>query len=433
MMLSLFLRFISASLVVALPFDDTRWRHQHHGRSLYRKKRRAFADEENLFLDGSHHAVITNNNKRNVQVVHMSQTVVASSSKAPESGGKSIECDPRTDDAKPDVGILACAKGFQCVQSNESALGGVCRVSAQQQRLLDQSFGGYAEYFCGDNSGQQGVQSPYESCDCSQLVNGVGPFNCTVYSRYCFDVDEKYCASVTSEGEIKADGTIANTQSCYDFTSPYTRSICYSDVFVPDPNSTDCGISIDGVTCNSCTTCNTSSVGETGIVWDCSNTVAASLGRGTGNQCTGNGYPLPLFDTIADLPPLPTPAPSGSSMPAGLPTFVASPPTTTVSPLPTVSGIFGSSSPSGESNVNNLFPSQVPSSETSIQQTDFESNFPTLNSETPSSLSSESPTLFAMTRPQIPTSCAGLSLNLLDAFFLQCVVIVVVVAATVLQ
>lgn len=203
MMLSLFLRFISASLVVALPFDDTRWRHQHHGRSLYRKKRRAFADEENLFLDGSHHAVITNNNKRNVQVVHMSQNVVASSSKAPESGGKSIECDPRTDDAKPDVGILACAKGFQCVQSNESALGGVCRVSAQQ-RLLDQSFGGYAEYFCGDNSGQQGVQSPsFESCDCSQLVNGVGPFNCTVYSRYCFDVDEKYCASVTSEGEVR--------------------------------------------------------------------------------------------------------------------------------------------------------------------------------------------------------------------------------------
>ena len=139
---------------------------------------------------------------KRVQVVRMSPNVVASSSKAPESG-KSIECDPRrADDAKPDVGILAsCAKGSQCVQSNESALGGVCRLSAQQ-RLLDQGFGGYAEYFCDDNSGQQSVQSPFESCDCSQLVNGVGPLNCTVYSRYCFDVDEKYCSSVTFEGEV---------------------------------------------------------------------------------------------------------------------------------------------------------------------------------------------------------------------------------------
>jgi hypothetical protein len=210
MMLPLFLRFISATLVVALPFDDTRWRyHHHHGRSLYRKKRRAFADEENLFFfDGSHHAVITNNNnnKRNVQVVQMSPNVGASSSKAPPESGKSIECDPRrADDAKPDVGILAsCAKGSECVQSNESALGGVCRLSAQQ-RLLDQGFGGYAEYFCDDNSGQQGVQSPFESCDCSQLVNGVGPFNCTVYSRYCFDVDEKYCSSVTLEGEVRPE------------------------------------------------------------------------------------------------------------------------------------------------------------------------------------------------------------------------------------
>ena len=119
--------------------------------------------------------------------------------------------------------------------------------------------------------------------------------------------------------QIKADGIEEIASFCYNFTSPYSRSICLSnDIFIPNPNDTDCAISIDGVTCNNCTICSTAS--STGaVVWDCSNTVAASLGTETGNQCTGDGYPLPIFDIITNFSPTPTTMPAAGSTPAATP------------------------------------------------------------------------------------------------------------------
>ena len=199
----LLLRLISATLVAATLADDAR---RHHGRRFYRKKRRMLlvADEDFFFDGGS--APIIMNEKRNVPAVRVlnpkraSPNVVSSSLKAPESGNKVIECDPRADDTQPDVGILACAKGSQCVQSDESALGGVCTFLTQQ-RMLDESSYGFAEY-CANNSGQ-GADSTFESCDCSHLVNGIGPVSCTIYSRYCFDVAENYCTAFSYEGEVR--------------------------------------------------------------------------------------------------------------------------------------------------------------------------------------------------------------------------------------
>lgn len=116
--------------------------------------------------------------------------------------------------------------------------------------------------------------------------------------------------------QIKADGIEEIASFCYNFTSPYSRSFCLSnDIFIPNSNDTDCAISIDGVTCNNCTICSTDL-----FLWDCSNTVAASLGTETGNQCTEDGYPLPIFGIIStNFSATPTTMPAAGSTPAATP------------------------------------------------------------------------------------------------------------------
>lgn len=197
----LLLRLISANLVAALPFDETR-RHHHGRRSLHRKKRRSFAYEDLFFgaaPSGARSLAIKKRNSHPVQMLNpkrLSHNVVASSSKPSKSNGvKSIECDPQAG-AKPDVGILSCAKGSHCVPSDESALGGICTFVTKQQRLL-QGGSAFFEEYC------TGKENYYvESCDCSELVNGIGPVSCTIESRFCYDVAENYCSSLTAEGEV---------------------------------------------------------------------------------------------------------------------------------------------------------------------------------------------------------------------------------------
>lgn len=156
-------------------------------------------------------------------------------------------------------------------------------------------------------------EADFESCDCSQIVGGVGPFSCTLLYWGCFNVTENYCACVTYEGEvsfgiaaaselnqafhspcctcllshqIKADGS-ETFDFCYKIIAPYAHSLCYGyDFSQNDSNDTSCAVRVDGVACSSCARalCATSSPDKEGKVWGCTNAVAASLGAGVGNQ-----------------------------------------------------------------------------------------------------------------------------------------------------
>jgi len=113
-----------------------------------------------------------------------------------ESSDETIECDPRAD-GKPDVGILSCGTGSRCVEREGSALGGICAFMPKQRSL-------YPIIRFSDIC--SGIYETEYDCDCSQLVNGVGPVLCIRSERYCFDVAENYCASLTYEGVVSFHG-----------------------------------------------------------------------------------------------------------------------------------------------------------------------------------------------------------------------------------
>lgn len=198
------LRLTGAVFVAALPIDDSRLRVLR----LKQRKKHRFADKEEalLFFD------LLENQKNDAQVIkpfnrnykEASRNTVSSMKMSEKSGEKTIECNPRAD-TQPDVGILSCGADSYCVESKDSALGGVCSYLTKQRGLDQNQSLGFAifAYIC---SGYVTVEDfGFKSCDCSQLVDGVGPISCNIYDRYCFDVAENYCASVTVGGEVSFD------------------------------------------------------------------------------------------------------------------------------------------------------------------------------------------------------------------------------------
>lgn len=180
-----------------------------------------------------------------------------------------------------------------------------------------------------------------ESCDCSQLVGGVGPVSCVIvsnlYEHPCYTISVTkdiqvsfadvsaymsvaHSPFVTCFGalQINVDGSESPPTYCYNFLQPFVRSFCYYYSY----SDNDCVFSVDGVTCNSCSQQYCTSTQSDVPVWDCSNT----LGMATGNRCNDD-FLIPLFN--GNFPYL------TSCPPVEYPTAQTSPTTPPLSPTTT--------------------------------------------------------------------------------------------------
>jgi hypothetical protein len=224
-----------------------------------------------------------------------------------------FECDPTlSNDA--DVGLLSCGMDKYCMASQTSDLGGFCveesPIDFDRQRWLQGSNNpsSLSQYHCNSTS----PKNSGENCTCDEfdLSTNVGTFSC-FNANYCFD--EYGCGDTCANVGLTYTTTAADEEGfttasseiilCYDFFSPYEQSFCF-DVL------NGCGVSLDGVTCTSC------SVSDP-CEWDCENVgMGSSSSTGTALTCPPYIEPPILHDcdtvpgTPAPAATPPTPAPA---------------------------------------------------------------------------------------------------------------------------
>jgi hypothetical protein len=197
-------------------------------------------------------------------------------------GNKKVECDPSLEEL--DVGILSCGMGQHCKESADSLLGGLCEIEAsssfsrilQEDRKID-----YMSLYC---------ESERMNCNCN-LVNGetqTGTILCNPYPNCCAP-DDQFCVTTTYNIGLLANYVSAFT-GCYEFTAPYSRSVCYSG------SDGYCEMTIDDETCTSCNVVSD----EDGYIcaeFDCTNIDDDAVIAG--NFC--NEGPVPIHDLFSDV------------------------------------------------------------------------------------------------------------------------------------
>jgi hypothetical protein len=183
---------------------------------------------------------------------------------------------------------LSCGMGKYCEESTDSLLGGLCEKVEQvssSSRILDEGEGDYSAYYC---------DTLYCDCDLLDRETRTGKVVCERYTDCCAP-DDSFCTSVTYTINLVNDKRWSWT-GCYDFTDPYSRSVCsvllgFSDDTIPGT----CEWNIDGEKCTSCNVV-TDDDGYYSTVFDCTNTGADMAIAGDSSEFG----PLPIHDKFID-------------------------------------------------------------------------------------------------------------------------------------
>jgi hypothetical protein len=231
---------------------------------------------------------------------------------------KKVECDPSSEEL--DVGVLSCGMGKYCEESTDSLLGGLCEKVEQVSsfsRILDGEYESYSTYYCDTMN-----------CDCDLLdrETATGKVVCNTYADCCAP-DDAFCASTTYTINLVNDERLSWT-GCYDFTVPYSRSVCRVLGFSNDEPET-CEWSVDDETC---TSCNLLLDNEGYVVYDneeLAYTVFDCTNVGVDEAIAGDSSefgPLPIHDMFLDIEAdLVCPEVAPNSAPAAAPPTSAPP------------------------------------------------------------------------------------------------------------
>lgn len=237
-----------------------------------------------------------------------------------------VECDPKT---FADVGILSCGNGEYCMESENSALGGVCvDTNVQKHRGLQTNSW---EAYC---NGTAAADNDYISeCDCEQFDQNIetGSIHCVIFTEdnpYCFSYVgcNNTCASADLELNVFPDGNYSYAY-CYNFFSPYDQQVCFGS---QTSNLETCTLYLNGEKCSSCeavyvppfiyeTTYGNWTWNYTLGGYACEHFDCTNVGGGlSGNLCEDFYSVLPILKTCVD-PPIDTPAPTPAD-PEDMPT-----------------------------------------------------------------------------------------------------------------
>jgi hypothetical protein len=213
---------------------------KHNGRSMIAPIERPLLQVKNYHDTAEEHMPVFID-RSSVQV---SGRGVLKNTKHPSSRvNKKAECDPFSEEL--DVGVLSsCGMDKHCKESTDSLLGGLCEeveVSAFSS-ILDGEDESWSTYYCDTLN-----------CDCDLLDRETvtGKVVCNRYTDCCAP-DDSFCASATYTINLIADERLSWT-GCYDFTDPYSRSVCRVLGFSNDEYKAEtCEWSVDDETCTSC-------------------------------------------------------------------------------------------------------------------------------------------------------------------------------------
>mmetsp|Transcript_23587 Transcript_23587/g.57826 ORF Transcript_23587/g.57826 Transcript_23587/m.57826 type:complete len:484 (-) Transcript_23587:1560-3011(-) len=293
-------------------------------------------------------------------------------------------------ECEPDIGILGCGFSQYCVESDSSALGGLCLSQESFQDLHRRSL--QSDFYpppsvCDPTSFD--AENYDCNCDNFDLSQGVGEFTCTLSEYTC--KRDYLCGNNEVTHVVSEDGG-ASASYCYGFEKPYEIELCYTV-----DTERNCNISIQNEACAKCEIVDGvihpiyGFIGYNCYEFDCTNTIA----KLKGNNCAGN-YVLDSLNGIimpssSPTTPLPSSLPSASpsQAPSLQPSFA---PTVTASSHPTA------------------LPSSSPSTHPSSAPTDAPSQYPsampsTIPSSPPSAEPSMSPTVTHSTTPtMLPSS-----------------------------
>lgn len=319
-------------------------------------------------------------------------------------------------ECEPDIGILGCGISEYCVESDLSALGGLCVSKESLHELHRRSL--QSDFYpppsvCDPSS----FEAENYDCDCEafDLAQEVGEFTCTLNEYTC--KRDNLCGKNDVTHIISEDGAFASY--CYAFEKPYDIDLCYTM-----DTERNCNISIQNEACNKCEIVDGVThpvygfIGYNCYEFDCTNTIA----RLKGNNCAGN-YVLDALNGItmpSSAPSTPLPSALPSESPSQVPSWQPSiAPTVTASsqptPLPSFSpSTLPSSAPTDSpsqhpSTLPSTIPSSTPSSDPSMTPTVTHSSTPTMvpsfqPSMQPSLAASSVPTRVASDHPSLNPS-----------------------------
>jgi hypothetical protein len=246
--------------------------------------------------------------------VHVSAGALKNTKHSSSRVNKKAECDPSSEEL--DVGVLSCGTGKYCEESTDSLLGGFCEVEVSSfSRILDGEEETYSAYYCETHAYRLGC-----NCDSFDRETETGRIVCNPYADCCAP-DDAFCATATYNIDVIADVRSSWT-GCYDFTAPYSRSVCRVLGFSNDEPET-CEWSVDDETC---TSCNLLLDNEGYVVFDTKQlayTVFDCTNVGVDEAIAGDSSefgPLPIHDTFVDIEALlvcpveePTSAPTSAA------------------------------------------------------------------------------------------------------------------------
>jgi len=219
-----------------------------------------------------------------------------------------VECDPKSNSV--DVGILSCGANRYCVESDDSALGGICssvdiggdhlqRKLQENETIID-----VISELCAGS----------ENFTCDACAIDAAAYTATskcTYTSYCYpipglcDDGKTYDFCGTDVLEIQVTGQdIYNYRTCLSLTKPLSFNYC--DTFIRNGEDFTCDLEINGVACTSCELYYNPVTGDACQVFDCTNTDLGTSGSTCSIsflQAIAVGY---LYSTL--------PCPSGCSL-----------------------------------------------------------------------------------------------------------------------
>lgn len=231
-----------------------------------------------------------------------------------------VECEPQiAESSVPDEGILSCGPGQYCLESVESALGGICIKALENSNRGLQEIVDYVEGFCSSPDLTCSVCNA-DRTSYSAAFDCKSPEGCTSQPGLCSDGRTYYFCSylqyVANYDRFDATGTILYFQNCFHMsTAPSPALACLKQVTTLE-NGISCSMSVRGEDCTSCEF----DAANSCFIYNCENTAYPISGNSCYNALFNSTITAYLEAKIC-----PEGSPSVAPGPVGTPSPVASP------------------------------------------------------------------------------------------------------------